>query len=197
MSSFRLDGAHIRLRDWQPEDVPAYREWLRPHQEWHLWDGPYFPPPSDAEADAAVERLERHIESADWPETRTAAVIADSATDQLIGVVSWHWESEATNWRRAGITVFDVGTRGRGVGTEALELWAGYLFSATDIRRLDYSTWSGNTAMCRVGQKLGWKEEARFRDARVVRGEVFDSVVYGITRDEWNRTRTTTAGRGL
>ncbi|GAA1348027.1 GNAT family N-acetyltransferase [Arthrobacter roseus] len=184
MSSFLMDGAQVRLRDWQPDNLPVYREWLRPYQQWHLWDGPYFPPPppppSDAEADAAVERLEHHITTDDWPDTRTRVVIADSVTDQ-----------------RIGITVFDVGTRGCGVGTEALGLWAGYLFGGTDIRRLDYSTWSGNTAMCRVGQKLGWKEEARFRDARVVRGEVFDSVVYGITRDEWHRARTMTVGQEL
>ncbi len=66
--------------------------------------------------------------------------------------------------------------------------WA-VLSAATGFRRLDFSTWSGNLAMCSVGLKLGWTEEARFRDARVVRGAVYDSVVYGVTRAQWAELR--------
>lgn len=180
-----LEGRKVRLRDWTTADLSAYREWLRPDQEWHQWDGPYFPPPTEQEADAAVARIREELQSNAWPEVRRRLVIAEAHTDGLIGTVSWHWESEETEWPRAGITVFDPATRGRGVGSEALTLWADYLFSATHFRRLDFSTWSGNLAMCAVGLKLGWTEEARFRDARVVRGVVYDSVVYGVTRAQW------------
>jgi RimJ/RimL family protein N-acetyltransferase len=40
--------------------------------------------------------------------------------------------------------------------------------------------------MCRVGQKLGWTEEGRFRLARIVAGVRYDSVVYGVLRSEWS-----------
>ncbi len=86
-----------------------------------------------------------------------------------------------------GISIYEPGLRGSGRGTEALALWTSYLFAATNWRRLDYATWSGNTAMVRVGEKLGFTVEGRFRDARVVRGEVFDSVVLGVLRHEWMR----------
>lgn len=39
-----LEGWQVRLRDWLTEDLSAYREWLKPHHEWNLWNGPYFPP---------------------------------------------------------------------------------------------------------------------------------------------------------
>lgn len=42
--------------------------------------------------------------------------------------------------------------------------------------------------MVRVGEKLGFTVEGRFRQARVVRGEVFDSVVLGVLREEWQQT---------
>lgn len=83
-----------------------------------------------------------------------------------------------------GISIYEPGLRGGGRGTEALWLWTSYLFGASNWRRLDYSTWSGNTAMVRVGEKLGFTVEGRFREARVVR-EIFDSVVLGVLRSEW------------
>ncbi len=183
----RREGWLVRLRDWRPQDLPLYREWLRPHHEWHRWDGPYFPVPDEAEADRTVAVLAAAMGDgrSEIPGPPRRAVIADLDTDELIGVVSWYFESEVSDWRRIGLTVFDPAHRGRGVGVEALGLWAALLFESTGIRRLDFATWSGNTAMCRVGEKAGWREEARFRDARTVRGEVYDAVVYGVTREEW------------
>ncbi|WP_093186184.1 GNAT family N-acetyltransferase [Sanguibacter gelidistatuariae] len=75
--------------------------------------------------------------------------------------------------------------RGRGAGTSALAQWTTLLFEATAWRRLDFATWSGNTAMCRVGERLAFVREATFRRARVVEGEVYDSVVYGVLREDW------------
>lgn len=190
-------GKSVRLRHWSADDLGPYREWLRPHQEWHQWDGPYFPVISDADADRHLERLAGIVEQQGgraWSRTDAGsddtlpvalAVVADARTDDLVGTVSWHWESRETDWARMGISIYEPGLRGSGRGTEALRLWTTYLFRATPWRRLDYSTWSGNEAMVRVGQKLGFRMEGRFRDARVVGGQVYDSVVMGVLRDEW------------
>lgn len=192
-------GQSVRLRPWRLADLEPYREWLRPHQEWHQWDGPYFPVIGDEAADQYVARLREIVETQggvawsksdddtverDLPPSKV--VVADLASDELVGTVGWHWESRETDWARMGITIFDTRLRGSGRGTEALRLWTSYLFDATDWRRLDYATWSGNTAMVRAGEKLGFTVEGRFRDARVVRGEVYDSVVLGVLRDEWH-----------
>lgn len=191
------EGPVVRLRRWKESDLPRYREWLQPHQEWHFWDGPYYDRPTSEAIDYMVNRLEgciRDWDGVDWSlvdkqPTDTfpvqGAVVADSETDEFVGIVNWYWESQATEWARLGITVFDPGQRGSGRGTEALRLWTDYLFSNTNWRRLDYATWSGNSAMLRVGAKLGFQEEARFRQARVVRGEIYDSVVMGVLRSEW------------
>ena len=39
--------------------------------------------------------------------------------------------------------------------------------------------------MIGLAQKLGYREEARFRKARIVDGEFYDGLGYGILRDEW------------
>jgi RimJ/RimL family protein N-acetyltransferase len=72
------------------------------------------------------------------------------------------------------------------ITAEALSLWTGYLFDAfPDIVRLDLQTWSGNTGMMRLAVKLGYQLEAHFRKARIVKGQYYDSLGYGILREEW------------
>lgn len=178
----------IRVRPFVPADVEPYRRWLQPHQDWHRWDGPYFPKLDVAGVDAACARLASSIADGSYgahaPLTRAVIVTADGPATML-GTVSWHWESEVSDWRRMGLTVYDPTQRGRGVGTEALRLWTEYLFRTTSVVRLDFATWSGNERMLAVGHRLGFVEEARFRDAREVRGRRYDSVVMGVLRDEW------------
>jgi RimJ/RimL family protein N-acetyltransferase len=161
-----------------------------PHQEWHRWDGPYFPKLTPAEVDAAMSRLKAEVADGSLNSARPvrrAAIVRTDDPDTVIGSVSWHWESEESDWRRIGATVYDPDTRGLGIGTEALRVWTDYLFATTRIVRLDYSTWSGNAGMIGVGRKLGYSEEARFRDAREVRGVRYDSVVMGVLRREWEQ----------
>ncbi|MBD5787849.1 GNAT family N-acetyltransferase [Cellulosimicrobium terreum] len=141
------EGAAVRLRGWRAPDLADLREWMRPHHEWHRWDGPYFPVPDDAQADAFVARL--------------ATASAAEARDPLGSAV------DGLPPRRVVV--------------------ADYLFSATDWVRLDYATWSGNAPMLGVGRALGFTEEGRFRQARVVDGVRHDSVVMGVLRDEWER----------
>lgn len=110
-------------------------------------------------------------------------------TDALLGQVGWYFESEVSGWGRVGIVLYDPRSWSAGRGTEALRLWADHLFATMQVVRLDVATWSGNLAMCRLGARLGRSEEARFRRAREVDGERFDSVVYGVLREEWELRR--------
>lgn len=129
--------------------------------------------------------LATQVAAGDWPDPRDRLVVARPDDDRFLGLVSWHWKSRETDWRRIGIVLHDPASRSGGIGTEAVALWTTYHFASTDIVRLDYSTWCGNARMCGVGQKLGWTEEGRFRQARTVNGNRYDSVVYGVLRSGW------------
>ncbi len=47
------------------------------------------------------------------------------------------------------------------------------------------STWSGNERMIKVAERLGMKEEARIRKARMVENQYYDAIKMGILREEW------------
>lgn len=134
-----------------------------------------------------VTGAQARIETGEWPEPRRRLVITDVDTDGLLGLVTAAWESEETNWLLIGIVVFDPEHWGRGLGYEALGLWCDYLLTAMpELARLDLRTWSGNHGMMALARKLGFTEEARFRKARIVRGEYYDGMGYGILREEWD-----------
>ncbi|MBX8467244.1 GNAT family N-acetyltransferase, partial [Deinococcus sp. RIT780] len=72
-----------------------------------------------------------------------------------------------------------------GVGSRALALWVGATLNETDAHVLTFSTWGGNERMIRAAHRLGFREAGRIREARLVRGERFDSVKLDLLRREW------------
>ena len=100
--------------------------------------------------------------------------------------VACYWIVQESHWNAAGITLYRQATWGRGYGKEALHMWVNYLFSTDpELHRLDLRTWSGNERMIRLAQHLGFREEARFREAREVKGRRYDSLGFGLLRTEW------------
>ena len=186
MSDLPIIGRRTRLRDMTLEDLPRWEHWMMPGHRWHELDGPYYPKPSIDDVVNMVASAREKIEAADWPEPRRRLIVADAESDRLGGQVSWYWESQETTWLSVGIVLFDPDMWGRGLGYEALGLWCEYLLDAMpDLARLDLRTWSGNHGMVALAHKLGFLEEARFRKARIVDGEYYDGLGYGVLREEW------------
>lgn len=182
----RIPGMLIVLRDWQLDDLEPHAAWLRPGQRWQELDAPYYPGPTPEEIPAIIARKRRRIEKGDLPIPRSSLAIADSRNNALLGTVDWYWESAETNWPCVGIVIYDPANWGQGRGYEALGLWSEHLFRELPrIARLDLRTWSGNPGMMRLATKLGYREEARFRKARLVKGQYYDGMGYGVLREEW------------
>lgn len=173
---------NIIIRDWQEEDFDQYRHWNTNQFKWMKFNGPYYPQKTLRVINEEIETLKK----TDGNKVRKRMVIANQQTNQLIGTVSWYWQSKETNWLSIGIALYDDEYWGKGIGFEALILWCDYLFEYfEEIARLDLRTWSGNIAMMKLAEKLGFTLEARFRKARIVNGEYYDSIGYGILREEW------------
>jgi putative hydrolase of HD superfamily len=176
----------VTLRDWRLADLEVYAHWMAPGHRWQDFDGPYFPKPTPEEQAQELERRRAAILAGTWPEPRRRMVVADAATDEMLGTVSWYWIGKETDWLALGILIFDPDRWSRGLGAAALRQWCDYLWSAMPrLVRLDLQTWSGNPGMMRLAEKLGFKLEARYRKARVVDGRYYDALGYGVLREEW------------
>ena len=188
-----MSSANVTIRDWRTSDLDAFARWHTGAQAWQRLDGPYYARPPDDTIGERVDRLRARIEKGDWPTPRERLAIADAKSDDLLGSVSRYWISEETRWLAIGIVIYDPAHWGQGIGYQALGIWCDYLWDALpDIVRLDLRTWSGNLGMIALAKKLGFREEARFRQARIVDGEYHDALGFGILRDEWARPHLST-----
>lgn len=105
---------------------------------------------------------------------------------KLIGVVTKYWESFATRWLEVGIVIYDDRFWSKGIGKIALEMWIEKCFHLhPEIEHVGLTTWSGNIGMMKLSEKIGMKLEAQIRKVRYYNGIYYDSVKYGILREEF------------
>jgi RimJ/RimL family protein N-acetyltransferase len=174
----KITGNKIVLRDWEVSDSDALRRAFAPDSMWMRLDAPYF---GRANAEGLIALFKKNN-----PELTSRLIIANLSDDSLIGLVCWYWESEESRWPSVGIVLYDETQWRRGFGFEALGLWCQLVFDGLGVHRIDLRTWSGNEPIQYLARKLGFREEARFREARQVDGKYFDSLAFGILRSEWN-----------
>ncbi len=174
----------IRLRPLTTADLDVYFELNKPSRKYHKFNGPYFEKQTEEELMHEIEVLRKDLEQGILKDN--VLMIANNNTDELIGQVSWYWKSKETKWMEIGIIIFNENYWSKGIGFIALKMWINKLFGEyDDIVRLGLTTWSGNIGMVKLAEKLGLKLEATYRKARIVDGDYYDSVSYGILKEEW------------
>lgn len=177
---------NIELRKIDLEDLAGYKYWKLPKHKYHTYNGPYFKKSTKEEIEKEIEDLSKAFEQGN-DDPLPARRIISNKENELIGEVSWYWRSKETNWLEIGIVIFDDKNWGKGIGYQALKLWVQQIFeSKQEIIRLGLTTWSGNEGMIKLAKRLGMKKEAEYRKARIVKGKYYDSVSYGILREEWD-----------
>lgn len=148
--------------------------------EWAKWNAPYF------------EEYQKFTSFADFKNDEIASYLLSEnckcilINGKAIGMVSRNWKDEKTRWLDIGIVIYNSQYWSGGIGTQALKLWITEIFANTPhLRHIGLTTWSGNQGMIRVAKKLGFKKEAHIRQVRYWQGIYYDSLEYGILRDEW------------
>jgi RimJ/RimL family protein N-acetyltransferase len=82
----------------------------------------------------------------------------------------------------------DTGAWHQGFATEAARALLQWAFATLDLNRVQAETDPRNTASNRVLEKLNFIHEGTLRQDCIVSGEVSDSRVYGLLRQDWQPT---------
>lgn len=178
----KVIGKKVELREVNEKDIDVLYYWKfeDDKQEAKKWNGPYIP-----EVKKTKKEYQEIWKSLNEILPGVPNTLIISVEGKLIGTVSSYWVDKNTNWLETGIVIYDTTYWNGGYGTEAYKLWINFLFNSTDLHRLGMSTWSGNLRMIKVASKIGMKEEARIRDARIVDDKYFDAIKMGMLRREW------------
>ena len=168
---------NITLRKAVESDKQYLFDLITSDEEWTKLNGPYFPysTPSFCEfEDGLYKKLH---------EGKEALLI--EFENRPVGSVSCYWENEKTRWLEAGIVIYDHNCWGNKIGRKALIPWITHLFNTREIARVGMTTWSGNPRMMACANSIGLKLEATLRKVRYHQGFYYDSVKYGVLREEW------------
>ncbi len=176
----------IILREIHLKDLDNYLKCKHPTSEFRKFNGPYYKQETEQELVELIETYRKKLEQGNENVLVDKKIIANKDTDEIIGEVNWYWKSEETLWMELGVVIFNENYWGQGIGYYALKLWINEKFTENPkLIRLGLSTWSGNKRMINLAEKLGFKKEAVYRKARIVNNEYYDSVSFGILREEW------------
>lgn len=180
-----IKGKRVTLRSASIHNLETcyYWEYEDENREAEKWNRPFSPPDETTKAEFIAEWENYEI----FPGVPGMLII--EANGELIGEVDADWVDKNTNWLEIGIIIYKPEYWGSGYGTEAFRLFIDYIFTITPLHRLGISTWSGNTRMVKLAEKMGMKEEARIRQARFLDGKYYDAIQMGILRSEWEYLR--------
>jgi RimJ/RimL family protein N-acetyltransferase len=177
-----LEGKLVRLRAPRASDLDAQVRWRNDPQvvHWATGGDPHFGP-------VTRESLERFHEDRLRLDPRYEAVftVEDLADGRPIGNADYRDMDPFAGQATVGICIGEPGYWGGGFGSEALRLLVGHLFGACRLRRVELDTWSGNERAIRAFRSAGFVEEGRRRSAVRVGHQWYDSVLFGMLREEW------------
>jgi ribosomal-protein-alanine N-acetyltransferase len=94
-------------------------------------------------------------------------------------------------WMEIGY-FFAPSERGKGYGTEAVQLMVDYLFLSKELTRIHAIADVRNKASERVLEKAGFQREGTMRKCVYDRGELRDYYLYSILREEWEEPKILT-----
>ena len=169
-----LVGARVRLEPLRAEHVPAL---------WPLFDGPELAGDGPLavfareQVYAGVERSRTRTDRADWAIVR----VVDGLPVGEVVLFELHEEHESMVFRIAlvGPHVFD-----QGYGTEATRLVRDWCFGELGLRRLALDVDATNERARRVYERVGFVDEGRRRQARLVDGEWHDVIDMAMLRSD-------------
>jgi RimJ/RimL family protein N-acetyltransferase len=179
-----LEGKNVNLRVMEKEDVGFLCENLN-DVDYYGERGPVLMQLSKAEME---KRFENPTQLATL--TERARFVIEKKNRTRIGFIA-HYFVQPSKLMEIGYDIIPS-ERGKGYGTEAIQIMVDYLFLSKDIVRIQAVTNAENKPSQRALEKAGFTKEGTLRKRGYVRGERIDAYIYSILREEWKEPKILT-----
>lgn len=169
------------LREFNLGDVPAFFAYGRlPEVTRYAGWGPYLT------TEQVEQVLDRFVHwQFDTPRLRL--VLAVTLDNRVIGDIGLSTRNEGTAEAELGYA-FHPNTWGQGIGTEAATAMVDYGFGTAGWQRIFATCYLENEASAAILRKIGFRQEAILRQHQQRHGHWYDSLLFALTRPEWEIT---------
>jgi len=114
---------------------------------------------------------------------RLAIQAPDEGIIGLSSIINIDWRNNHA-WH--GVMIGDIDIRGKGYGVDAVMATMRYAFDELHLERLDGQIIEYNkVSYSFYCKKLGWKEEGRRRNWYFRKGQYWDQIIVGITKQDY------------
>ncbi len=175
-----LQGARIKLRAIEEKDAEAIWR-MRNDMETANSANMFAPMPTSLFS--VKERITEKTASHDITEG-FQFVIQDENGD-FIGIINGALVDMKNRNLMLGITLASAGTRNKGYGTEAIQVFLEYCFLELNMHRVWLGVFSFNPGGVRCYEKCGFQREAVSRKRVYRNGGYHDEIIMGILKGEY------------
>ncbi|GMV08618.1 MAG: N-acetyltransferase [Gemmatimonadota bacterium] len=161
------------IRSWRPADAARLATVANDRDIWIMVRDRFPHPYTLADADAFIARV-----LAEEPERNFAVAVDDAAVGGVVympGEDIHRVSAEVGYWLGAD-------ARGRGIATEAVRAFVGWIWENTEIQHLEAGVFTYNPASARVLEKVGFTLAYTARSSVIKDGTLRDEWVYTINR---------------
>jgi RimJ/RimL family protein N-acetyltransferase len=175
-----LEGKLVNLRVMEKEDLPLFAEWVNKPE----FIGEYNPLRQTSRTETEKDYEKSTLEQTGF--------IIEKKDGSKVGYIC-HFILVHPAGKLLEIGYFLAPSeRGKGNGTEAVEIMVDYLFLSKDMMRVQACTDSRNLASQKVLEKTGFKKEGTMRKCLFVGGQLRDACLYSVLREEWKEPKILT-----
>jgi RimJ/RimL family protein N-acetyltransferase len=175
-----IQGTEISLTAVKSNESSLLFDWINCREQ-VLRNGPYHPVHEANHIqwfDSIRQRKDVHFFG-----------IRVNATQQLIGSCQLLNIHPVHRIAELQIRIGEVAERGKGYGTEAVELLIRFGFTDLNLNRIYLHVFSTNERARRTYQRVGFLSEGKLREAAFIDGEYVDMDVMGLLKREYLNQR--------
>lgn len=172
-----LESPRLRLRPYRQDDARAIYALYSDPVVTRYWSFPAWTRREQA-ADYLAARMALETPAV------YAWALAEREGDRLIGTTTLFSLSGPHKRAEIGYSLLPA-RQGQGLATEALRTVLGHAFGPLGLERIEADVDPRNEPSWRLLEKLGFRREGLLRNRWRVDGEVCDSFLYGLLREDY------------
>jgi ribosomal-protein-serine acetyltransferase len=167
------------LRPFKPSDAGELTETIAANRE-HL--ARWLPWAESHGFGDSVESLDRKRAQIEANDGFEGAIVLDG---RIVGVAGFH----AVDWINRSSSIgywLAVEAIGRGLMSGAVRALLDHAFGSWELHRVIIEAVVDNARSRAIPERLGFREEALLREAKLIRGRYEDAVLYAMLASEWS-----------